>query len=158
MHTQNRAFITRGEGGFTRSSGGRSEGPYTRSTSAWRPGRKDTRLGRVWTPGRAQGTSIQQSLTPKNMGPSPLVRAQLRTPGRAGSPQYWYPSSQEGPNTGYPESLLQATHLGSGAVRLEKHRLLVATPEGTVSHSEPTLPFPPAASPLHPGGRAPLPP
>lgn len=42
-----------------------------------------------------------------------------------------------------PESLPQATHLRAGTVRLEKHRLLVAAPEGTVSHLEPAISFPP---------------
>lgn len=100
MHSQEHLF--HGGGWFTRSSGGRSEGRCTRSTSAWRPGKKDARLGRFWTQGRAQhGTSIQQSLIPKKQtrGPFPIVRAQLRTPGRAGSPHYWYPCSQEGPRT-----------------------------------------------------------
>lgn len=59
-----------------------------------------------------------------------------------------------GPNTGYPESLLHATHLSTGTVRLEEHCLLVAAPEGTVSHSAYHT-FPPASSTL-PGEDQPL--
>lgn len=35
----------------------------------------------------------------KRQGAFPTGKGPAKTPGRAGSPQYWYPRSQEGPRT-----------------------------------------------------------
>lgn len=89
---------------------------------------------------------------PKRIGNKafPIVKGPTQDVRKGRLPSVLVSPSRKGPRSRYPESLPQATHLRPGTVRLEKHCLLVAAPEGTVSHLEPAILFPPP-SPLSVG-------
>lgn len=136
MHAQNTVFITQRREQFTRSSGGHSVGPCTHSTSAWRPGRKGTRLGRVWTPWK--GTT--QNLHPAK--PHPKIIGKGAFPIGKGPPNIGIPDPGEDQPWNTQKSFLLP--LTSARALCDWKNTASLWPHlGGQSAIQPTIPFPP---------------